>query len=339
MKTYIKKGAPQYKANLHSHSTISDGNLTPEEMKQAYRDHGYSILSITDHEVPFDHSDMNEKDFLMLTGYEAYIRIPHSGKSNPYKPEIHINLFAKDPHNVKYINFNESYCKYIKDPEILDSFQKVGSEEPREYTVEYINSFVQTAKENGYLCTYNHAVWSLEDHERISAYEGFFSMEMCNYSSYVMNAMEYNGALYDRLLREGKRLFCHSADDNHNGAPFDSPKCDSFGGFTMVLANDLSYPSVIDALENGDFYSSMGPQILELSFDGAKAHIETENVKQIIMFCGGKKTYFEIGTKDEPVSSADFEIPEKAPYVRFSVIDFEGKHADTRAYFRDELGI
>ena len=33
MKQYIKKNAPQYKANLHCHSTISDGRLTAEELK------------------------------------------------------------------------------------------------------------------------------------------------------------------------------------------------------------------------------------------------------------------------------------------------------------------
>ena len=32
---YITREMPQYKANLHSHSTLSDGNLTPEEMKEA----------------------------------------------------------------------------------------------------------------------------------------------------------------------------------------------------------------------------------------------------------------------------------------------------------------
>ena len=29
MITYIKKDQPQYKANLHCHSTVSDGKLTP----------------------------------------------------------------------------------------------------------------------------------------------------------------------------------------------------------------------------------------------------------------------------------------------------------------------
>ena len=31
-----------YKANLHAHSTLSDGRLTPEELKAAYKAHGYS---------------------------------------------------------------------------------------------------------------------------------------------------------------------------------------------------------------------------------------------------------------------------------------------------------
>ena len=36
MITYIKKDQPQYKANLHCHSTVSDGKLTPAELKDAY---------------------------------------------------------------------------------------------------------------------------------------------------------------------------------------------------------------------------------------------------------------------------------------------------------------
>ncbi len=337
MLKYISKDMPQYKANIHCHSTLSDGKLTPEQLKQAYKDKGYSILSITDHEYPYDHSDMNEKDFLMLTGYEAYIR--PSDKYNQYQPEVHINLIAKDPHNVRYINFNDNYCKYVKDQSIRDGFEKVGSMRPREYTVEYVNDFVKTAIENGYLCTHNHAVWSLEDQEMITEYRGFFSMEMCNYSSFVSNRTEYNAPLYDRLLREGKRLFVHSADDNHNEFPLDSFKNDSFGGFTMVLSKDLEYSSVIEALEKGDFYSSMGPLIKELIFDGNKVHIETDPVRQITMFTGGKKTYFVTGDETSPVTSADFEIPESAPFVRFSAYDLQGRYADTRGFFRDELGI
>ena len=64
----------QFKANLHCHSVHSDGNLTPQELKDAYKAHGYSVLCITDHEATNDFTHMTEPDFLMLTGYEAFIR-------------------------------------------------------------------------------------------------------------------------------------------------------------------------------------------------------------------------------------------------------------------------
>ena len=337
MITYIKKGAPQYKANLHCHTILSDGKLTPEQVKDAYKEHGYSVLCITDHEHPFDHTDLSDPDFVMLTGYEAYIR----GKNHNYRtdPEVHINLFARDPHNVKFINFEERSCKYVKDPEELAALIKVGSSAPREYTVEYINEFVKTAKEHGYICSHNHSAWSMEPVEMIAAYRGFFSMEMYNYSSELLNRMEYNASIYDRLLLDGVRIFCHAADDNHNKMPFDHPACDSFGGYTMIMADELSYDSIFSALENGSFYASSGPEIFELTFDGNKVHIETSAAKQITMLTGAKMTKRVYGTSDAPVTSADFEISENAPYVRFDVYDFEGNHANTRGFFRDELEI
>ena len=73
-KIFISENIPQYKANLHSHSTLSDGALTPRQLKDIYKARGYSILAITDHNLPCDHSEMNEDGFMMLTGYEEHIR-------------------------------------------------------------------------------------------------------------------------------------------------------------------------------------------------------------------------------------------------------------------------
>ncbi|KMQ50024.1 Phosphoesterase PHP, N-terminal precursor [Chitinispirillum alkaliphilum] len=39
----------QYKANLHTHTTQSDGKYTPDQTIDIYRERGYQILSITDH--------------------------------------------------------------------------------------------------------------------------------------------------------------------------------------------------------------------------------------------------------------------------------------------------
>ena len=39
----------------------------------------------------------------------------------------------------------------------------------------------------------------------------------------------------------------------------------------------------------------------------------------------------------ETINTADFEIDERAKFVRVSVVDKYGKFADTRGFFRDEL--
>ena len=40
-----------YKANLHTHSTVSDGKYTPAELKEIYKSSVYQILAISDHEL------------------------------------------------------------------------------------------------------------------------------------------------------------------------------------------------------------------------------------------------------------------------------------------------
>ncbi len=45
---FEKKGL-WYKGNLHTHTTNSDGRLTPEEICKLYKEEGYDFLAITDH--------------------------------------------------------------------------------------------------------------------------------------------------------------------------------------------------------------------------------------------------------------------------------------------------
>ena len=326
----------QYKANLHCHSVFSDGKRTPQELKEMYKNHGYSILSITDHEAPKGHSYLNDDEFLAITGYETYIRTNAECRSDAYSKEIHINLFARDPENESIVCYNPQYCKYITD-EQKDRLTKVGSQKTREYSVTYINELVKTAKENGYIAAYNHPWWSMDNEADILAYEGFFSMEMCNYSSYLIGRLEYNAALYDKMLLSGKRIFCHSADDNHNGHPDDSPQCDSFGGFTMIMPDNFTYDSVINAMETGEMYSSMGPLFKEVSMIGNKIHIECSDVERIMVFTGSKGPRRKFAPAGETINSADFEIDDRAKFVRVSIVDKFGRFADTRGYFRDEL--
>ena len=337
-KILLSNSKKQYKANLHCHSVRSDGKLTPEELKKLYKENGYKILAITDHCNPFDHSSMNDDDFLLLTGYEAYIR-PKGGKYNAFWPEIHLNLFARDPENVTLICYNPDYTKYIsKDKH--DELCRAGSEEPRQYTTEYINRFIKTAIDNGYLVAYNHPFWSMESEERILSYEGFFSLEMYNTSSYIGNNLENGEMLYDVMLRKGMRIGCHAGDDNHNGYPFDSPNNDSCGWYTVILADELNYSSVIDSLDKKEFYASNGPELREISIkdgeEGKMVHVECSPASKIFVYYGSKAPKRVRLPEGETRESFDLPLHPSAEYVRVSVYDEKGRVANSRGFFRDE---
>lgn len=62
-----------YKANLHCHTVLSDGNKTPEEVKEAYQKLGYSIVAYTDHELLIPHDELTDENFLALHGFELEI--------------------------------------------------------------------------------------------------------------------------------------------------------------------------------------------------------------------------------------------------------------------------
>lgn len=333
----LKKNQKQYKANLHCHSKLSDGHHTPKELAQLYKSNGYSILAITDHERPYVHQDLNSDDFIMITGYEAYIRMGETGLYDPYNKEIHINLFAKEPDNDRFICYDRRYARYIERDNALDSVKPAGPENTREYSVDFVNNFVKIAKENGYIAAYNHPYWSMEDESSILQYDGFFSLEIFNNGSFVSNRIEYAGPLYDKLLCHGKRLYCHATDDNHNHTPETSPDYDSFGGFTMIYPGEFTYSSIIEAMEKGEMYASTGPTFNEIYIDDKTVHVECSNVSAIVVYTGSKAPkHIYDGGKDS-LTSADLKIDDRARYVRISIRDKYGRFADTRAFFPDEF--
>ena len=335
MTDLISPDKKQYKANLHCHSILSDGARTPEELKEMYRSHGYDILAITDHERPFRHTALSEKDFLMLTGYECYIR--PDPKYDAYAEETHLNLFAKAPSNIKMICFNDNYSRYLKRDNAVSDLVRVGDERPREYSPSYINEYIRTAREHGYLVAYNHPYWSMESEEAILSYEGIFSIEMCNYSSYVLNGLDYSGALYDKMLCRGKRVFCHGSDDNHNQYPEGHVLSDSFGSFTMISPEEFTYAGVIEAMEKGDTYASMGPLFRRVSVDGDTVRVECSAVSHAYLYTGSKSPAHFHAEKGESFTSVEFKLDPRARYIRVSVRDSEGRWADTRGFFPEEF--
>lgn len=327
-----------FKANLHAHSNLSDGFLSPQELKDAYKAKGYSILSITDHNLAVDHSAMNEEGFLLLTGAEY--DISEEGKlprhNSRYTKTYHINCIAKRPDLLWQPFANEQYRE-----ELLPYLEKAEVKNmPRVYDVEAINAIIARANEKGYLVAYNHPNWSLQDYTDYAGLKGLWGMEISNYGSTMMGYCDSdNSMVYRDLMNLTGGIFPLSTDDCHR------PR-DVGGGWIMVGAEKLEYGSVIRALEKGDFYASTGPEIHSLTMEGPILRITCSDAQQITAVCSNRHA-----RKATPIHNdgllreaefdltAWFDICQVMPHnwLRIVVQGPYGHTATTRAYTPDEL--
>ena len=166
-----------FKANLHAHSTVSDGYFTPAQLKELYKAKGYSILAFTDHELLVDHSDLDDADFLTITGMEyAFIEKENYAESRT----IELNLFAKDQHNTTQICYKPSYVIHGEKWR-APLVKSVGEHYDRVYTVECIQKVIDEANANGFLVSLNHPGYSMESTEFFCQLDGLFAMEIYNH--------------------------------------------------------------------------------------------------------------------------------------------------------------
>lgn len=322
-----------YKANLHSHSTVSDGAMSPEEMKKMYMDKGYSIIAYTDHNILIGHNELTDDNFLALNGYEMDLT-SQEPEYGPAKRTCHICLVSLDKDNLTQVCYNRTKFFMCVNPEYMGK-AKIDETKPdfiRVYSPECVNEIIKTGVENGFFVTYNHPTWSGETFADYGKYHGMHAMEICNYSSYEQGFAEYNEHEYDEMLRNGEKIYCIATDDNHNRSE------DSFGGFTVINAEKLDYPTIADALKNGSFYASQGPEIYDLWYEDGKIGIKCSGAKSIRINSGIRRSEIVYAkNRENPVTSAVFEINELDKYVRITVTDFEGNHANTNAYFIEDL--
>ena len=159
-------------------------------------------------------------------------------------------------------------------------------------------------------------------------------MEIYNHGSNSVGVFEYDIQAYDLMLRAGKRIFCSMTDDNHNKNPY-GKYTDSFGGFNMIKAPELTYGAIIHALEKGTFYASQGPEIYDLYLEDGAVHIKCSPVKGISYVAGVRRNAARFGY-DGYLTEASFLVDPGDVFFRISIVDSQGRHADTQAYFLDE---
>jgi hypothetical protein len=309
-----------YKANLHCHTTHSDGAMTPEEIKRSYLAEGYSIVAYTDHNIMLSHADLRDASFLPLTGFEADF-IEGRDTTDP-------NLGVVRTCHLCMIAPTEQY-----------DFERDAPGTSRAYTPENINAYIARFANAGFFITYNHPTWSLECYREFSQYRGFDAMEICNFGCFTAGFDEENSRYYDDMLHLGMRIGCVATDDNHNHHPRDHAKWDSFGAYTYIKATALTYDDIFAALKAGNYYASRGPKIEELYIEDGKVHLRCSPASRIMLVLGTRRGDFRQNADGSLITEAVFDLSPGDVFFRLAIWDEHMRPAHTRAYFMDEVSM
>ena len=311
-----------YKANMHSHTTLSDGAYTPEELKDIYKQAGYSVFAYTEHGTYHDLRRLDDADFITLPSYEANLRRDYDHTPFPaiydgpapngaLAETVHLNMFAIDP--------DKTTCE----PNI-DDIKELHS-------LENLNELIRRAKEAGFIVSYNHPHWSLNTASTYNNLEGLDAIEVINGACNRSSALDFAPHVMREMAWNGKRLVAIAGDDNHQARHF-------FQAWTMFKAPELSHKAIIEALQKGNCYASSGPEIKELYVEDGVVHIKTSEAQGIFMATAGRRKPAKLVPhgSDERVTEAEFLLDENDVFFHIIVKDMYGRPAATRIYYLDE---
>ena len=163
------------RGNLHTHTTVSDGDVEPEETAVRYREAGYDFLAITDHGRLTVVEDPPE-GLLMIPGEEVNL-----GRSEAGSP---FHLVALGIH-------------------------REGSPETSP------QDFVHEVSAEGGLIVLCHPYWSGLSINDLLDLEGYFALEVFNTTCHYSVGKGSSEVHWDELLARGRRVWGLAVDDAH----------------------------------------------------------------------------------------------------------------------------
>jgi hypothetical protein len=167
------------KGNLHTHTTNSDGNLTPQQAVDLYREAGYDFLALTDHGRMTPFADLDTDGLVMLPGMELH---PGTGELG-------------QTHHIVAIGMDEE----IALPKGLDLPAALDLIAPR-------SRFVFIA----------HPYWTSLTYADILGLKGHVGIEVFNFTCECGIGRGDSGVHWDELLARRERLFGFAVDDAHS---------------------------------------------------------------------------------------------------------------------------
>lgn len=166
----------QYKGNLHTHTTLSDGLKSVEECIELYKQNGYDFISITDHRKYF--GGCTRDDFLVFSGTEFHVH----------------DYETKRAYHIVGIGIkNEIYTD--------DSF-----------TPQRIIDEINAAKGMAIIA---HPTWSLLTHRDLMDLHSYVGIEIWNKVSESYSNRGDSTYYVDVLASKGKTPLVFAVDDTH----------------------------------------------------------------------------------------------------------------------------
>ncbi|MBR6554998.1 MAG: CehA/McbA family metallohydrolase [Clostridia bacterium] len=284
MKLFREEGAWR-KGNLHTHTTISDGQRSVEESAALYKAAGYEFLAITDHHKNYMGGEMD--GLLLLAGVEL-----HNNGFSPIRRCYHITGIG------------------IQQP------VEIPSNSPPQ-------DLVNALRDAGAFVTLAHPAWSLMTYEEVDALEGYDAIEIWNGVSGVYSGRGDSSAYIDVLAARGKLVPFTAVDDTHYY------KKDQFSGFVRVKTTECTQDAIIEALRSGQFYSSQGPEIHQITIDDETnvVSVETSPLQSVIFYTDSFYAPGRVVEAEEggAVTQASYTPTRWDHVVRVEGIDHEGK--------------
>lgn len=304
---FIDKEKSFQKGGLHCHTTRSDGVGSPEEVMKFAHEHGFDFLALTDHQI-YNHTNYAPETGILL--------VPGTEHSNILVYSHGFRCF----HTVCVGPSPEDGNGFAND-EKLPGTNFQSSEEYQPWLDE-----AHGKKNLTILC---HPQWSNTSAKYFENQKGNFAMEIWNSGCALAEDCDADAAYWDELLGQGKIIYGVATDDAH---VFDH-LCK---GWVMVKAEkDLN--AILAALENGEFYSSCGPEIYDFYVDGDKVVLECSPVSRARLHSDMHPNQVRVDENGN-ITRAEFTLNHWAgpyDYVRASIVDKDGKQAWTNPIFLD----
>ena len=299
-----------FKGALHVHSTVSDGVLTPEEVTEWYRSHGYHFLALTDHRIASESRSVAD-GFIQLSGIEM----------DGIDPDVGIFHLL----GLGFERAPDLSC-YAANPDWVETFLDM-------------QETIDLLRDAGAIVSVAHPYWSSEMSKDLLGRDGYFALEVYNGGCEVVNGKGFSSVHWDDLLATGRRVWAIAADDSH-WQPQDPP--DAGLGWVWVKAPALTRDAILAALAGGYFYASSGPQIYDLQVEGDQVRVRCSPAVVVDFVGNGPLSRRIFAPPGETLTEVSYTLPDFSSghrrflrYMRVACQDAEGRWAWSNPIFFD----